>query len=173
MAAFYFGKDHILKYTNKEVVVDPNQARIDSLNAESKDSLVIAMNDLIEKLSEYEEKINEQENVINKQKKEQEKVNNKYTKEIKKLTAINKALRQISKEEIDKKQEKTIQDLARTLGSMKVDELRPILKNLPDDMIKLLYNKTKSRDRAKIFNSLPAGRAGRIIRKMTENFKKG
>ena len=72
------------------------------------------------------------------------------------------------KREIEEKvdRENRIQDLAKTLGAMKSDVLAPILANLPDDMISIVYDKAKAKDRTKIFNSLAPARTGRIMRKM-------
>ena len=74
------------------------------------------------------------------------------------------ALEETNKEKID--QEKELQDLAKILGTMNADVLSPILQNLPDDVIHIIYDKAKSKDRVTIMNALAPKRAGKIMREM-------
>ena len=65
-----------------------------------------------------------------------------------------------------------IADLAKTLGSLRADDIGPILANLPDDLVQLVYNSARPRDKSKFFNSLSPGRAGRIVRQMVGKVNK-
>ena len=68
-------------------------------------------------------------------------------------------------------EEQRLQDLAKMLGSMKPDVLSPILASLPDNLVKIFYYKAKAKDRAKIFNALPADRAGKILTDIADTTK--
>ncbi len=60
-----------------------------------------------------------------------------------------------------------VQDLTKTLGSMKVDVLRPILANLSNEVIQILYDQARTKEKEKIFNALPPDRASQILKNVT------
>jgi Mg/Co/Ni transporter MgtE len=64
------------------------------------------------------------------------------------------------------KQEERIQGLSKTISSIKPEVLKPMLANLPDEVVKIIYDKAKVKDRAKIISALPAERSGRIVRQI-------
>ncbi|RMF61205.1 MAG: hypothetical protein D6743_13890, partial [Calditrichaeota bacterium] len=74
------------------------------------------------------------------------------------------------KENFSKAQdEKKIQDLAKMLSSMKVDELGVILKNFPDDVVQIVYDKASNKDRVKILKALGPDRGSDLLLKMAES----
>ncbi len=101
--------------------------------------------------------------------KEQTATIKKQEKEIEGLTATIEELKRRRTLEISNQDKKRIIDLAKTLGSMKQEAIKPILANLPDEIIKSLYENAKPKDKPKIFNAMPPARTGRLMRKLAEN----
>ena len=59
--------------------------------------------------------------------------------------------------------DKELQELSKTLSSMKADVLGPILENLSDQVVKILYDKAKKKDKANLLKSLKPERAGKLM----------
>ncbi len=68
------------------------------------------------------------------------------------------------------KQAQKIKELAKTYESMKVDEIRPILKNVDDVTVIALYENMSSRSRKIILNSLSSERAALITQQLAGNY---
>ncbi|MFQ5705944.1 MAG: hypothetical protein ACE5HO_00755 [bacterium] len=155
-AAFYFGRDKILPRSKRsQTLRGLNIAVDDSASGAGVDSLTMVTNELLTQLKDYVTQAKQNAKVIALQKKQ-----------IELLRATNDSLRQ----QLQSRQlaNNRIQDLTKTLGAMKVDVLEPILENLPDETIQILYDKAKSKDKEKIFNAVNPKRAGRLLRLMTK-----
>ncbi|MBN4081297.1 hypothetical protein JYT44_02920 [Caldithrix abyssi] len=80
-----------------------------------------------------------------------------YKKEIQNLNDTLLALNQ---------QKGRIKELAKTYESMKPNEMKPILANLEDEIIMVIYNQMSSRSRKLIFQALEKKRAAEITKKL-------
>ena len=169
IAGMYMNKDKIYEKTEKVPVLnyttyhEEEEAAVqDTSYTESIDSLAVVIEGLLTQLTDYVTELHEKESTI-------------LTKnrEINKLRQENDILKkQISSSEQEKKsfskaqEQKRIQDLANTLSSMKPEILSPILANLPDELIKILYDRAKKSEKAVIIKALPPKRAGTIMADM-------
>jgi len=63
-------------------------------------------------------------------------------------------------------QEKSAQDLAKTFSSMKTDEMRPILKNIDDRTIRMIYENVNSRMRKNFLLALTPQRAASLTKQL-------
>ena len=62
----------------------------------------------------------------------------------------------------------SIQELAKTYETMKIDEMRPILKNVNNKTVIAIYNNMNSRKRKDILNALSSERAALITQRLAE-----
>jgi len=168
IAGMYMNKDKIYEKTEKVPVLNyttyhEDEAVVqDSSYTESIDSLAVVIEGLLTQLTGYVTELYEKEStILNK------------NREINKLQQQNDRLKkQIATGEKEKKsfnkaqEQKRIQDLANTLSSMKPEILKPILANLPDELIKILYDRAKKSEKAVIIKALPPKRAGTIMADM-------
>ncbi len=164
IAGMYFSKERIVEETQDMPVLSRTEwhefvTSIDSTSLHLVDSLGVVMGGMLGQMSFYVTEINKRDSTIQALKtelaglyKERESMQNTIA-----------SLREANKDKID--QEKELQDLAKTLGRMKADVLKPILQNLPDEVIRIVYDKAKSKDRTKLLNSLAPDRAGRLMRR--------
>lgn len=160
----YLGKDALFEKTTSVPVLNYTQYHrdavvVDSSYTEKIDSLAVVVEGMLGELAEYVSQLQDRDFEIAKQKYEIEKLKNENTslKTTKVKTEEDKVI--YNKAQEDKK----LQDLAKMLGSMKPNVLAPVLKNLPDRLVQIFYNKAKSKDRVKIFNALPPDRVGKIL----------
>ncbi len=157
VAAFYFGKG-IFMPTPSEIPEPTNPKKVsvvDSTSLARIDSLMLVTDELLKQLSDYVAKTQELEQTVSSQEIQ-----------IQELTVKNDSLLKfIEKMKIHSDR---IQDLTKTLGSMKTEVLRPILQKLPDEIIQILYVKSKTKDKQKIFSALAPERAGRLLKDMTK-----
>ena len=160
----YFGRDTVMEKTTNVPVLNYTQyhrdaAIEDSTYTEKIDSLAVVVEGMLGELAEYVSQLQDKDFKIAEQKYEIEKLKNE-NKSLK--TAQTK--QEENKIKYNKEQEEQkLQELAKMLGTMKSDVLRPILSNLPDKMVQIFYDKAKPKDRVKIFNALPPDRAGKIL----------
>lgn len=164
IAGMYLSKERIVEETRDMPVLNRTEwhefvASIDSTSPHLVDSLGVVMESLFGQMSSYIRKINKRDSTVQALKTE---LAGLY-KERESMQKTIASLREANKDKID--QEKELQDVAKTLGSMKADVLKPILQNLPDEIIRIVYDKAKSKDRTKLLNSLAPDRAGRLMRK--------
>ncbi len=168
IAGMYMNKDKIYEKTERVPVLNyttyhEDEAAVqDTTFTESIDSLAVVIEGLLTQLTDYVTELHEKESTISKK-----------NREINKLRQENDILKkQIASSEQEKKsfnkaqEQKRIQDLANTLSSMKPEILGPILANLPDELIKILYDRAKKSEKAVIIKALPPKRAGTIMADM-------
>ena len=166
----YYQKDRIIAETEKIPFLDYNQSSADvfvedSTYYETMDSLAVVIEGLLGEMAGYVKKVSERDYEIHLK-----------DRELKKLKQENEILKQeLSKFDENKmaytreQEEKRLQELANTMSTMKTEVLKPILGNMDDEVIKVLYAKAKVRDRAKIVNALDAERAGKIFNEMAKD----
>ncbi len=164
IVGMYFARDNIAETTSDVPLLKYTKYHRDAAVADSSytgtiDSLAVVVEGLLTQLTEYVSQLQERDAKIKQQ-----------TMDIEKLTRQVKELQEKAKMQADEKvkfsrqqDEKKLQEMAKMLGSMKVETLRPILTNLSDDVLQILYEKAKPKDRSKIFDALPADRAGKIL----------
>lgn len=63
-------------------------------------------------------------------------------------------------------QEKSAQDLAKTFASMKTDEMRPILKNIDDKTIRMIYENVNSRMKKNFLLALTPQRTASLTKQL-------
>jgi len=156
-AVFYFARDRIYdkqvstppKETAKRMVTQP-------ASSPQADSLKLVLNGL---LKELEQRVEANQQLELKLKEKEAEIERLYV-----LTDTLKA--QIARMRMTAIK---VQDLTKTLGSMKTDVLRPIFRDLPNDVLQILYDQARSRDKEKIFNAIPPDRASMILKDMTRN----
>lgn len=170
---FYYGKDEVVEETKDVPVLNYTKyhtdAQVDdSTYTEKIDSLAVVVEGLLTELSEYvsqlqdrDSRLQEKESQIEKLKRENDKLKAMRAQQKEEKLKFNKAA-----------DEKKLQELSKMLGSMKSDVLAPVLKNLPDNLVQILYDKAKPRDRSLIFNALPPDRAGKILTRIAGNNQK-
>jgi len=168
----YYQKDVVIEQTANIPFLEYQDVQTDvfvedSTYYQTMDSLAVVIEGLLGEMAGYVKKVNERDHEIHLKEREL----NKIKKEL-------EILKQERSEFDDKKlvynrqqEEKRIQALATTLSTMKTDVLRPILTNMDDDVIKVLYDKAKAKDRVKIFNALDPDRAGKILNQIAKNSK--
>lgn len=161
VALFYFGRAKFWPAPagedRTEQVAQPQIAHStdDSLTAIKMDSLI-----------QVTEQLSRQQAGYLKEKQEYEKIIAFQKGQIEVLSAKGDSL--AKKMDLLKVQETRISDVTKTLGAMKIAELEPILKKLPDEALQILYTKAKTRDKEKIFRAMPPDRAGRLLNEMAQ-----
>jgi flagellar motility protein MotE (MotC chaperone) len=165
IAGMYLSKDRIVAETEAVPFLNSTPfheyvSNLDSTSLHLVDSLGVVMEGMLGQMGSYVMEMQSRDSTIQALKSELDQL---YT-ERENLNKRIEALEESSKDKVD--QEKELQDLAKILGTMNADVLSPILQNLPDDVIRIVYDKAKSKDRATILNSLAPERAGKIMRDM-------
>ncbi len=164
IAGMYFSKERIVEETQDIPVLNRTEwhrslTAVDSTSLHLVDSLGVVMQGMLGQMSSYVAEINKRDSTIQALKTELAGLSN--ARDTMQKTIV--SLREANKDKID--QEKELQALAKILGTMKSDVLTPILQNLPDEVIRIIYDKAKSKDRTKLLNSLAPDRAGRLMRR--------
>ena len=166
----YYQKEAVIEQTANIPFLDYKDIETDAFVEDSTyyqtmDSLAVVIEGLLGEMAGYVKKVNERDYEIHIKERE-----------LNKLKQELEILKQERSEFDDKKvaynrqqEDKRIQSLATTLSTMKTDVMRPILKNMDDDVIKVLYDKAKAKDRVKIFNALDSDRAGKILNQIAKN----
>ena len=172
IVGMYFARDAVSEKTRNVPVLNYTQYHHDAEVADSSytekiDSLAVVVEGLLGEMVEYVTQLQDRDFKLSTQ---------NY--EIDKLKMEKEELKKIIEGNEEKKinynhtqEEQRLQDLAKMLGSMKPDVLSPILASLPDNLVKIFYYKAKAKDRAKIFNALPADRAGKILTDIADTTK--
>jgi hypothetical protein len=166
----YYQQDMVIEQAAKIPFIDYNNVQTDVFVEDSTyyhtmDSLAYVVEGLLGEMAGYAKKVNERDHELHLKEREL----NKLKQEV--------AILRKERSEFDEKkiaynkqqEEKKLQSLASTLSTMKADVLRPILENMDDEIIKVLYDKAKQRDRVKIFNALESERAGKILNQIAKN----
>ena len=68
--------------------------------------------------------------------------------------------------EQSKNEEKNASDLAKTFSSMKTDEMRPILKNIDDNTVKMIYKNINNRMKKNFLLALTPQRAASLTKQL-------
>ncbi len=164
MVAFmYLRKDEVIEKTEEVPVLNYTEyhqnAMIhdDSTYVEKIDSLAAVVGGMLNQLADYVTQLKERDEIILQQKWRLEKVN-KNSKELEKTI---EELKNFKAKEANNDRE--LQELSKTLSSMKGDVLGPILENLSDQVVKILYDKATKKDRANLLRSLKPERAGKLM----------
>lgn len=164
IVGIYYSKDRIWQETEQVPVLNQTRYHIDSIVTDSTytekvDSLSVVVNGLLGQLSQYVTQLKDRDDSIHLK-----------NREINKLKQENDILKKQIQETDEKKKEFNreqndirLQELAKTIGDMRVEVLKPILMSMPDDVVQILYDKAKSRDRSKIFNAIEPNRAAKIM----------
>ncbi|HEX9654733.1 MAG TPA: hypothetical protein VGA99_13575 [bacterium] len=161
IAGLYFAKDKIHPPTQTQPhagsPAHEGSAGPDSSYDSPVDSLSVVTDGLLSQLSERVNDVQERDATIA-----------KLNAQVAMLKKENDSLKKQSANLADLKllklkQEERIAELAKTLGAIKADVLSPMLANLPDEVITIIYDKAQAKERTKIFNALPPERSGRIL----------
>lgn len=172
VVGIYLNKDKIHQNTKEVSGLNYTQYHSDAMIAdtsftESIDSLAVVIAGLLGELTEYVSQVHDRDLKIFNQENEMIKLKH----EIEKLKKTNES-HEAEKIKFNKAQNnQKLQDIAKTLGAMKAEILRPVLVNLPDDLIQIIYDRANSKNKTKIFNALPPKRAGKILTDMAGNAK--
>jgi len=132
----------------------------DSSYVEKIDSLAAVVGGMLNQMADYVTQLKERDDLILQQKWRLEKVD-KNEKELKKKI---EELKTFNAKQAHN--DKELQELAKTLCSMKADILGPILENLSDQVVKILYDKAKKKDQANLLRSLKPKRAGKLMNEL-------
>jgi len=170
LLGMYFAKDNIVEKTNDVPVLNytkyhHNAAVKDSSYTETIDSLAVVVEGLLTELTEYVSQLQDRDSQITKQKSQIGALSREVEELKQKVTTQQKATVKFSKRQDEKK----LQEMAKVLATMKVESLKPVLKNLSDNIVQILYEKAKAKDRSKIIDAISPERAGKILTKVAEN----
>lgn len=174
VAGMYLSRDKIYEETEKVPVLNytayhQQEAQQDSSYVESIDSLAVVIEGLLSQLTDYVTQLNEKQSLIMQKDRQINELRQENEILKKQIASIEEQKKSFSKEQ----EQKRIQELANTLSTMKPDVLAPILTNLPDDLIKILFDKAKKSEKAVIVKALPPKRAGKIMAEMAGRSKSG
>ncbi|MFQ5639694.1 MAG: hypothetical protein ACE5IR_17050 [bacterium] len=165
LAAVYLQKDKLFPKTSEDAAsAAAIAAAIENSKAKAKiDSLTLVLDEILLQLQKHVEKTQELERQVEAK-----------NQELQRLAALNEQMtgRNDSLEQqinIIKATEIKVEDLTKTLGAMKLQVLRPIVQNLSDEVIQILYDRAKNKDKQKIFSSLPPKRASQVLKHMTKD----
>lgn len=172
ITGLYMKREKVLEKTSEIPVLNYTRFHHDAQVADSSyteeiDSLAVVVEGMLSEMTEYVSQLKDRDFKISKLEFEVKKL----AQEKKDLQASIDASEKRKESYSRAQQEKKLVALAKMLGGMKGETLSPILSNLPDKLIQIFYDKAKAKDRAKIFNSLPPDRAGKILTDMTGNRK--
>jgi flagellar motility protein MotE (MotC chaperone) len=172
VVGMYMNKDKIVETTEQVPVLNYTQYHADadivvedSTYYETIDSLAVVIEGMLSELSEYVSQLNERDNQIHLKNREVNKLKQENDILKKQIKSSHEAKTDFNREQNEKK----LQELASTMSTMKPEVLKPILSNMPDGVIQILYDKAKPKDRARIFNAIDPKRAGEIMSDMTKN----
>lgn len=165
IAGFYFGKEKILAKTQNAPFLPRTKSHAAAATADTTydspmDSLAVVIDGLVAQLSNRIKEIQKRDATI-KGLNEQVAALKNENERLKQQMAAMENLKTLKAQH-----EQRIQDVSKTISSMKVEVLAPILANLPDEVVAIIYDKAKAKDRAKIFSALPPERSGRIVRQI-------
>jgi len=170
LLGMYFAKDNIVETTSDVPVLNytkyhRNAVVADSSYTETIDSLAVVVEGLLTEMTGYVSQLQDRDIRIAQQKNEILKLTKQVKEFQRKVVAQQKATVKFNRQQDEKK----LQAMAKMLGSMKVETLKPVLKNLSDNIVQILYEKAKAKDRTKIVDALSAERAGKILTQIAEN----
>ena len=134
----------------------------DSSYVEKIDSLAAVVGGMLNQMADFVTQLRERDQMILQQNWRLEKVN-KNEEELKKKI---EELKNFNAKQANN--DKELQELAKTLSSMKADILGPILENLSDQVVKIIYDKAKKKDRTNLLKSLKPERAGKLMSELAE-----
>lgn len=129
----------------------------DSSYVEKIDSLAAVVGGMLNQMADYVTQLKERDEVILQQKWRLEKVD-KNSKELKKKI---EELKNFNAKQANNDRE--LQELSKTLSSMKADVLGPILDNLSNQVVKILYDKARKKDKPNLLKALKPERAGKLM----------
>ena len=162
----YFRKDTVIEKTEEVPILNYTQYHRDAIIADDSsyvekiDSLATVVGGMLNQMAGYVIQLKERDEVILRQNWRLEKVN-KNEEELKKKI---EELKNFNAKQANN--DKELQELAKTLSSMKADILGPILENLSDQVVKIIYDKAKKKDRANLLKSLKPERAGKLMNEL-------
>ncbi len=167
MVAFmYLRKDTVIEKTEEVPLLNYTEYHRDAFIADDSsyvekiDSLAAVVGGMLNQMADYVTQLKERDEMILQQKWRLEKVN-KNEKELNKKI---KELKNFNAKQANN--DKELQELSKTLSSMKADVLGPILENLSDQVVKIIYDKAKKRDRTNLLKSLKPERAGKLMNEL-------
>ncbi len=162
----YLRKDTVITKTEAVPILNYTEYHRDAIIADDSsyvekiDSLAAVVGGMLNQMADYVTQLKERDEMILRQKWRLEKVNTnekELKKKIEELKNFNAKAANNDKE---------LQELSRTLSSMKADVLGPILENLSDQVVKIIYDKAKKRDKANLLKSLKPERAGKLMNEL-------
>ena len=159
----YLRKDLVIEKTEEVPFLNYTEYHRDAIIADDSsyvekiDSLAAVVGGMLNQMADYVIQLKERDEMILQQQWRLEKVN-KNEEELKKKI---KDLKNFNAKQANN--DKELQELAKTLSSMKADILGPILENLSNQVVKIIYNKAKKRDKANLLKSLKPERAGKLM----------
>ncbi len=159
----YLRKDTVIEKTEEVTFLNYTEYHRDAIIADDSsyvekiDSLAAVVGGMLNQMADYVTQLRERDEMILQQKWRLEKVN-KNEEELKKKI---EDLKNFNAKQANN--DKELQELAKTLSSMKADILGPILENLSNQVVKIIYNKAKKRDKANLLKSLKPERAGKLM----------
>ena len=162
----YLRKDTVIEKTEAVPLLNYTEYHRDAIIADDSsyvekiDSLAAVVGGMLNQMAEYVTQLKERDEMILQQKWRLEKVN-KNEKELKKKI---EELKNFNAKAANNDRE--LQELSKTLSSMKADILGPILENLSDQVVKILYDKAKKKDRVNLLKSLKPKRAGKLMNEL-------
>jgi len=172
MVAFmYLRKDTVIEKTEEVPFLNYTEYHRDAIIADDSsyvekiDSLAAVVGGMLNQMADYVIQLKERDEMILQQKWRLEKVN-KNEEELKKKI---EELKNFNAKQANN--DKELQELAKTLSSMKADILGPILENLSNQVVKIIYNKATKRDKANLLKSLKPERAGKLMSELAGNKK--
>lgn len=167
MVAFmYVRKDTVIEKTEEVPFLNYTEYHRDAIIADDSsyvekiDSLAAVVGGMLNQMADFVIQLKERDEMILQQNWRLEKVNKneeELKKKIEKLKNFNAKQANNDKE---------LQELAKTLSSMKADILGPILENLSDQVVKIIYDKAKKKDKANLLKSLKPERAGKLMNEL-------
>ncbi len=167
----YLRKDVVIEKTEEVPFLNYTEYHRDAIIADDSsyvekiDSLAAVVGGMLNQMADYVIQLRERDEMILQQKWRLEKVN-KNEEELKKKI---EELKNFNANQANN--DKELQELAKTLSSMKADILGPILENLSNQVVKIIYNKAKKRDKANLLKSLKPERAGKLMSELAESKK--
>ncbi len=162
----YLRKDTVIEKTEEVPFLNYTEYHRDAIIADDSsyvekiDSLAAVVGGMLNQMADFVTQLRERDEMILQQNWRLEKVN-KNEEELKKKI---EELKNFNAKQANN--DKELQELAKTLSSMKADILGPILENLSNQVVKIIYNKAKKRDKANLLKSLKPERAGKLMNEL-------
>ncbi len=167
MVAFmYLRKDTVIEPTEEVPFLNYTEYHRDAIIADDSsyvekiDSLAAVVGGMLNQMADFVTQLKERDEVILRQNWRLEKVNKNEADLKKKI----EELKNFNAKQANN--DKELQELSKTLSSMKADVLGPILENLSDQVVKILYDKAKKKDKANLLKSLKPQRAGKLMNEL-------